>query len=43
VLRDGTRGAAMRVRAESPDGDDDLVADADLAPHLADALVATLT
>ena len=42
VLRDGSRGAAMRVRASADDEQDELVTDPDLAPNLAEALLATL-
>jgi hypothetical protein len=42
VIRDGTRGAVVRVRADDGTQADDIVVDPDLAPGLADALVATL-
>lgn len=42
VLRDGSRAAALRVRAEDDSEAGELVVDPDLAPQLADALHATL-
>jgi hypothetical protein len=41
VLRDGSRECVLRLRTAS-DGEDDLLAGPDLAPALADALLATL-
>ncbi|MCW2723285.1 MAG: hypothetical protein JWN35_206 [Frankiales bacterium] len=41
VLRDGSREAVLRLRAGS-DGEDDRLSGPDLAPALADALLATL-
>lgn len=41
VMRDGSRECVLRLR-HATDGEDDLLAGPDLAPHLADALLATL-
>ena len=41
VMRDGSRECVLRLR-DSQDGEDDLLAGPDLAPALADALLATL-
>ena len=41
VMRDGSRESVLRLRAVG-DGDDELVTGGDLAPGLADALMATL-
>lgn len=42
VVRDGTRAAVLRLRATG-DGEDDRVTGPDLAPGLAEALLATLS
>lgn len=42
VVRDGTRAAVLRLRATG-DGEDDRVTGPDLAPALAEALLATLS
>ena len=41
VLRDGSRECLLRLRHQQ-DGEDDLLAGPDLAPALAEALLATL-
>ncbi|MCW2543489.1 MAG: hypothetical protein JWM40_1041 [Frankiales bacterium] len=41
VMRDGSRESVLRLRTTTED-EDDLLAGGDLAPHLADALFATL-
>jgi hypothetical protein len=43
VLRDGSTAAALRVRAADDEGPDEVVTGDDLAPNLAEALLATLT
>lgn len=43
VLRDGSRGAVLRLRTASETEPDDLLTGDDLAPNLADALLDTLT
>lgn len=45
VLRDGSRAARLRLRSDEeaePDDEDDVLSGPDLAPNLADALLATL-
>ena len=43
VVRDGSRAAVLRLRSDAEDGVDDRLTGPDLAPALAEALLATLS
>lgn len=43
VLRDGSRSSLIRLRSDEPEQEDSVLAASDLAPNMADALLATLS